>query len=266
MSRMRQTTIFAVLASALMLVSVAAPAMAIEDGSLSVSVSQSDTGEATVTVSGVANNSSVAVENASVTVETVDENATYEGTGEYTTDANGTVTLAAPNETVDVSVTATSGNQSASTTATLVAGSSGENESEGGNATAFGQRVSSFVHMLQSNTTGNSSGNSTLLAGADDAKSLGVVVATFVTANNPGNQPDHAGPPAWLLDDSVNKTTGPPDRAGAEGNDGNGPPEDKGKSNNANGPPEDKGNNGNGPPEDKGKNKDATATPTPTDT
>lgn len=222
---MRRTTIFALLASALMLLSVAAPALAtgdVEDGSLSVSVSQDSSGEATVSVTAESNNSSVAVEGASVTVETVDDNATYEGTGEYTSDENGTVTLPAPNETVDVAVTAAHDNQTAETTATLEAG-----EEDDGNATAFGERVSSFVHQLQDENN------------TSDAP-FGTQVAAFVVANNPGNAPAHAGPPEWLVNDSVNKTTGPPEHAG--------PPENK-----SGGPPENKST---GPPDDKGPDKD----------
>jgi len=78
-----------------------------------------------VDASGVADGSVVvtvtrgdaAVENATVNV-TAAENDTYAGTGEYETDANGTVTLANPDETVELTITATDANDTATTTVT----------------------------------------------------------------------------------------------------------------------------------------------------
>ena len=125
----------------ILLVAVAAPALAgtavAADGSLSVGVSQSDDGSATVEVTH--NNTSA--DGAGVTVETVDDNATYDGASDYTTDANGTVELPAPNETVDVSVVAIYENETAETQATLQASATNET-----NESTFGSLVSSFVH------------------------------------------------------------------------------------------------------------------------
>lgn len=214
MDSMSRTNARAILLSAVMVLGVAAPAMAGStapaDASLSVSVSQESSGGATVSVTGTANNTTSAVEGASVTVEVLDSNGSYVGSGTYTTDANGTVSLPAPNQTVNVSVDASAGNRTASTTTTLSGTSTDD-----GNATAFGERVSGFVSQLQSTND------------TSDA-SLGAMVAAFVLANNPGDPPDHAGPPAWLINDSVDKTTGPPDHAGPPDNTSAGPPDDKG--------------------------------------
>lgn len=140
-----------------------------------------------VTVTVTANDSGVA--NASVDVATVEANATYAGTGSHTTGPNGTVGLPSPNESVAVSITATEGNRTAETTTTLV-GTVDENES-------FGQQVSSLVHALQASTEGG----------------IGEAVSNWVTANNPGNAPAHAGGP------------GGPDAANATANDSQrGPP------------------------------------------
>lgn len=81
---------------------------------LAVAVAQHDDGTATVTVT----RNGSAVENAAVTVSA---NRTYAGNGTYTTDANGTVSLPAPARDVGVTVTASAGNDSAQTTATLLA-------------------------------------------------------------------------------------------------------------------------------------------------
>lgn len=77
--------------------------------SLDVSVSQNEDKSATVVVTQY----DEPVENATVNVS-VDENTTYVGMGEYTTDQNGTVTLPAPDESVTVSVTAEYENLTAS--------------------------------------------------------------------------------------------------------------------------------------------------------
>ncbi|MBX0295831.1 hypothetical protein [Haloarcula nitratireducens] len=150
-----------------------------DDGTLAVGVSQAGNQEATVTVT----DDDTAVENASVSVEALD-NGTYAGTGDYATGENGTVELSAPEENVTVEVTATVGNETATTTAELTADAE---ETTG----SFGARVSSFVrYLLQHGST-----------------NIGPEVAEFVTQNNPGNAPDHAGPP---------EDAGP-ERASAEG-------------------------------------------------
>ncbi|MDS0281842.1 hypothetical protein [Haloarcula onubensis] len=168
------------------------------DDSLDVSVSQAGNAGPVVTVT----DNDTAVENATVTVEALD-NGTYAAVGEdYATDANGTVTLPEPEENVSVEVTATAGDATGSTTADLtVAG-----DSEDGSAN-FGLRVSSFVDSLLS-------GNAT---------AIGQQVAQFVTEHNPGNAPPWAGPPA---DDDDKR--GPPAHAGQdddnETDDRRGPP------------------------------------------
>lgn len=84
--------------------------------SLSVSVEQNEDDSPTVTVTQY----DEPVDNATVNVTLDDENATYAGAdGEYATNADGEVDLPTPTETVDVSVTATSGELTAETTATL---------------------------------------------------------------------------------------------------------------------------------------------------
>ncbi|WP_277542215.1 carboxypeptidase-like regulatory domain-containing protein [Haloarcula laminariae] len=167
---------------------------------LDVAVDQTDA-EPTVTVT----DNGTAVENATVTVEALD-NGTYEGTsGSYSTDANGTATLPEPTENVSVEVTATAEGATGSTTADLTV--SAGNESVG-----FGAQVSAFVEsLLAGNTTG-----------------VGQQVADYVTENNPGNAPAWAGPP---VDDDKR---GPPEHAGGNDNetegDKRGPPEHAGPS------------------------------------
>lgn len=99
------------------LLSVAAPAFAStgEEGTegMTVGVSQTD-GVVTVTSNGTA------VENVSITVEALN-NSIYAGTGSYTTDANGTVSLPTPPNDTMVEIEATKGNLTDSTTVTLLA-------------------------------------------------------------------------------------------------------------------------------------------------
>jgi len=187
---------------------------------LDVSVNQAGNTGPVVTVT----DNGTGVENASVSVETV-ENVSYAGTGEYTSDANGTVSLPTPGANVTVEVTATYGNATASTTAELLAGS--------GNDTAanFGTEMSSFVESLLSG----------------DSKNIGQQVSEYARENNPGNAPDHAGPPE-------DKERGPPEHAGPgdaddnETDDRRGPPEhagpggaDDNETDDRRGPPEDRG-------------------------
>lgn len=204
-----RTKSIVVLAAALLLVASVAPAVA-TDGSLSVSVSQEeDDVTATVTHNGSA------VENGTVDVTATGENATYAGEGTHTTDENGTVTLPSPDENVTIDVTAEHGNETAATTAELTI--AGENETTANES--FGARVSAFVHSL--------------LDGTDDQRRIGRVIAGWVVENNPGNAPDHAGPPG-------------DDTGQAEGNvTATGAPENPGKDN-GHGPPEHAGSNGNG--------------------
>jgi hypothetical protein len=204
------------------------------NASLSVDVSQSSGGSATVTVTeSVTTNNSTAtapVENATVDVTVLDDDTTYDGAGTYATDANGTVSLPTPGETVNVSVTATADGRSATTRATLTAGTAGGGNDTGNETNAsFGQRVSSFVHALQNES---------------NVSRIGPLVATFVLANNPGNPPAHAGPPAWLTNESKNETSGPPAHAGPPEDNGSqgppahaGPPDDNGSQDGSRGPP-----------------------------
>lgn len=233
------------LVAAMMLLSVAAPAFAgsavATDGSLSVGVTQNDDGSATVTVTH--NNSSV--DNATVSVTAA--NASYDGEGTYTTDSAGTVSLPAPNETATIDVTAEWTNASASTTATLDAVNTSTNNTTSNNTTSnnttatnnttnFGLQVTEFIQQFKSSN--NSTG------------ALGPALANFVVANNPGNAPEHAGPPMDLTrGPPENKTRGPPE------NKTRGPPEDKGPNKGGSGGSSTSGGNGGnggGPPEHAG--------------
>ena len=82
--------------------------------SLAVALEQATDEQATVTVTQY----DEAVANATVLVET-GENVSYDGSGEYQTGANGSVSLPVPASSTDVQVTATAGNLTAVTTATL---------------------------------------------------------------------------------------------------------------------------------------------------
>lgn len=202
----------------------------VEDDGLAVSVAQHDDASATVSVTS----NGTAADGANVSVAADGENATYAGSGDYTADENGTVGLPAPNETVSVAVTAAYENETASTTAELVAADDSETD-------AFGQEMSSFVHsLLESNETDGP---------------IGPLVASYAVENNPGNAPAHAGPPEWLVNESIDKEPGPPDHAGPGGDDGNdsagGPPAHAGPG----GDDDDESNSG-GPPDHAGPPSD----------
>ena len=87
--------------------------MAVDTG-LAVDVVQNDDGTALVTVT----DDGSAVDNATVNVTS---DLAYAGNGTYTTDADGTVGLPEPDSSVEVSVTATEGDDDATTTAQLTA-------------------------------------------------------------------------------------------------------------------------------------------------
>lgn len=91
------------------------------------------------------------------------------------------------------------------------------NETENG-SDAFGLQVNAFIESLNdTNRTGP----------------RGLLIADFVVSNNPGNAPDHAGPPAHA-----------------------GPGGDDNETDDRRGPPEDEGNDGDqGPPEHAGNDK-----------
>ena len=155
--------------------------------------------------------------------ETVDDNetdsdneTTYEGTGTYTTDANGTVELPAPDDGVRLNVEVEDGNRTTSADVTL----------NDGTTVPFGQRVSGLIQQILQD---------------DGNASVGETIAEFIRGNNPGNAPESAGPP----EDRGNGSD-------AE----RGPPEDRGNGSDAErGLPGDRGNGSDGergPPEDSG--------------
>lgn len=207
----RQLPLLAAVAVAVLGLAVA-PGTVAADGDLAVDVDQAADGSATVAVT----HDGSAATDATVSVATTDGNDSYAGAGEYATDENGTVGLPAPAATVEVSVSASTGNHSGATTATL----SADTGDESTNATdAFGQLVSQFVQDARENQDGG----------------IGSAVASFVLANNPaaGVIPDHAGPPAHVTGVDANATDGergPPDHAGpGNATDGErGPPGDAG--------------------------------------
>jgi len=177
---------------------------------LAVDVANTD-GEPLVTVT----DNDTAVENASVNVSVADPaNGSYAGTGEYTTDENGTVTLEAAEENVTIEVTAEYENETATTTADLTVVED----------RPFGQLIRDFIDGL-----------------SDREGGIGAAVSDFVTDNNPGNAPDHAGSPgepddAGNATDAGNASDGAgnaPDHAGPgnESDDEQGPPDHAGPGN-----------------------------------
>ncbi|MDQ2051830.1 hypothetical protein RBH26_15230 [Natronolimnohabitans sp. A-GB9] len=157
---------------------------------LEIDVTQN--GDVVVTVT----DNETAVSNATVDVSTVDEDASYTDEGTYTTDENGTVSLDAPfgNESVEVAFNATVDDESVETTATL----------EAAEYDTFGSLVSAFVENAQDDTD----------------RPLGLAVSNFVLGHNPGNAPDHAGPPAHAgPSDDGESDQGPPAHAGPPGDD-----------------------------------------------
>ncbi|OTF01038.1 DNA primase [Halorubrum sp. SD612] len=142
------------------------------------------------------------VENATVVValaDDADENASYAGTGEYETDANGTVGLPAAEEDVAVDVTTSYDDRTASTTVELTAG----DEDDAPEETPFGQLIRDFIEDI-----------------SDREGGIGAAVSDFATENNPGNAPDHAGGPGGADDGDAseeNESDAPgnvPDHAG----------------------------------------------------
>jgi hypothetical protein len=215
------------LAGVLLLSSVAAAGMvgsATANESLAVDVENAGNDGATVSVT----HDDATLENASVTIEAADEDATYAGTGIYETDENGTVDLPEPAADVTVEVTAEKGNLTGSTTTELIAD---EEDDENG---SFGQLVSSFVHEM-------------LNAGDHDGP-LGQLVSENVTSNNPGNAPEDAGKPADVgaqnssaENSSAENGTdeggsqGPPDHAGNDDGDDDDDSDEDGEDDRGNG-------------------------------
>ncbi|HKJ59762.1 MAG TPA: hypothetical protein VKA37_11060 [Halobacteriales archaeon] len=206
---------FAVLAVGFLLVAALAP-VAAADGTLSVAANQPAPGEpTTVTVT----HNGTAADNASVDVNEVDGN--YSGNGSYETDVNGTVTLPEPSENVTVEINASYEEHQASISSELLVAEAGSHEEPEN----FGQEVSAFVHSL--------------LHGDEEQRRIGRLIAEYVVANNPGNAPDHAGPP----DDR-----GPPSTVGSADSDQTG-----GNATVSSASDNPGGGNGNGPPDDPGK-------------
>ena len=237
----------AIALSALLVLSVVGPALAVAQTETPEQTDTSDGGELTVDVRNGSNDTVVivvedengSVEGATVTVsaveETDDENETsdnettetptetatetptptenetsdnetddgYEGTGTYTTGADGTVEIPAPDEGVRLQISVEAGNRTTTSEVTM----------NDGVGVPFGQRVSLLVQQLLQQ---------------DGNVSVGQAVSDFVRANNPGNAPEDAG----------NQSDGE-----------RGPPEDAGNGGQG-GPPEDAGNDGGGPPQD----------------
>jgi hypothetical protein len=231
-----RTKLFALYAVVAMVLAVVGPGIAVSaadtggntsgNASLNVAINQDDE-DGSVTVEVMEDGTGV--EDADVTVETVDDNDTYAGEGDYVTDEDGVVDLPAPEESVTVNVTAEADNSTAHATADLLAVDQFVEEDP------FGQLVSSFVHTLIDS----------------DVDMIGPYVASFAVENNPGNAPDSAGPPGFLTGEEDEDKRGPP------GDDDRGPPEDRGPDSDdeeddddgGGGPPEGAGNgNGNGPP------------------
>ncbi|MFP8956424.1 hypothetical protein ACLI4Y_06830 [Natrialbaceae archaeon A-CW3] len=189
---MQRHTLTAVALAAAMIFAVLAPlgaaagaATAATNDDLSIDVDQTDGVVVTVT-----ENETVA-ENATLEVSLDDENDSYEGVENYT-DENGTFELPTPNETVDVSLTASVENQTAVKSVTLEAADDEDGDEDDERPETFGALVSQFVSDNKDDTDGP----------------FGIAVANFVIQNNPGDAPEHAGPPA-------EDERGPPTHAGS---------------------------------------------------
>ena len=147
----------------------------------------------------------------------------YAGEGTYTTGADGTVELPAPDDGVRLQVSVDAGDRTTTSEVTV----------NGGVGVPFGQRVALLVQQL--------------LQG-DGNVIVGQAMSEFVRGNNPGNAPADAGPPEDRGNGS-NAERGPPeDRGDDTDNDSDverGPPEDRGDST------DDDGDAERGPPEDR---------------
>ncbi|MFC7155923.1 hypothetical protein ACFQPA_10700 [Halomarina halobia] len=194
MSPKRNSQLFAVAATALLL-ALAPSALAAGASSaerIDLTVSQTDGVTVAVTQSGSA------VENASVAVAT-SNNSTYAGAGNYVTDGNGTVSLPTPAENVTVAVTATVGNASTTERVELLADRDAP--------AYFGQRVALLVQQL--------------LADGEGDETLGSIVSEFATGNNPASDRAAPGP----SDDDRDRGNGHApwsDEDGADERDGSG--------------------------------------------
>jgi len=138
-------------------------------------------------------------------------------------------------------------------------GNETDNSTDGNLTTPFGHQLQAYIASLE-----NGSDNST----NSSDRPRGILIATWVVANNPGNAPDHAGPPAWAgpggdENDSDNETQrgppgdkrqGPPDDAerGPPGDSERGPPADEER-----GPPADVWTDDDEEDEDSGDSDDS---------
>lgn len=191
---------------------------------LDIAVDQARDGSATATVTYAITGDSAT--GATVNVSTADTNDTYVGVGEYTTDGNGTISLPAPDTTVAIHLDASVNGVEGSEKTFLQNETAAEETYQ-----SFGARVSAFVQSVLGDSDGG----------------IGQVVADFVTSNNPGNAPDHAGPPA-------DGERGPPAFVGDRGahEDHNVTDATDGPGGNAGGPPDHASNDG----EDRGAGSD----------
>lgn len=181
--------------------------------SLDVEAEQAADGTAAATVTYAITGEPV--ENATVNVTTVDANATYAGVGSYETDENGSISLPAPDENVSVQLHAAADDLEGRTTIELLTVTEEEEMAD-----SFGARVSAFVHSL---------------LGGDRDGGIGHLVAEFVLENNPGNAPDHAGPPE---DGERGQPDFVEDRGGAGNSTASDAADSGGPSDDARGPPD----------------------------
>ncbi|MFB6256150.1 MAG: DNA primase [Haloplanus sp.] len=163
----------AILMTALLLVSTVAPAAvsAQTEESLSLDVTQSGTGAVVVSVT----DNGTAVENAMVNVTA---NDTYTDAGEFGTDANGTVTLANPETPIELTITATAGNDTATTTVTVEPVRTlavGVDQADGGTVTASVGRLGEPVANATVTVAAEGNG-SYVAAGEYETDDTGTVV------------------------------------------------------------------------------------------
>jgi len=170
----------------------------VEVETLSVTVEQTDDAETTVRVAL----DDEPVDGAAVTVETTGANASYDGVGDYETDADGAVDLPTPqNESIEVRVTATAEGKTAETTATLRAVGDLRSNDE------FAEGLTTFIQQLKE--------------GGFDGP-MGLYVADYIMLNKPGGVPDKAqGPPAPEDSPASDDDDGEDDGPGANGDDAN---------------------------------------------
>ncbi|MFW5895792.1 MAG: hypothetical protein ACOCUA_00215, partial [archaeon] len=144
--------VVAIALAAVLVTGGAAMAASIADtaeGDLAVNVTQDEDLNVTVAVT----HNETAAEGANVTVEAVPPGRTYNASGNYTADANGTVTLPPP-EGGDllVEITASYANETATLEAVLEGTGGEENESEANENKSFGQELQTFIAGLDNDT------------------------------------------------------------------------------------------------------------------